>query len=813
MSVTTERYDIQTRLAVGCAGMVYRAIDRGTGFPVALKLFQTLDEFTHPLDVRAMMRNALRLRKLTGAHVAQLLDAVDDSEGPVLVYQYIEGESVATLPGIRRIEKGEAIDIAAQFLAAMECAEKTGMPHGDWKPSNVVIGKTDAGRSFVLVLDWGLASFRRQPTPDSLLFFAPERLAGAPASFCADIFSAGAVLHYLLSGRLLVGGEDRAGLAEAWKVVKPESLKELRPDLPPKFVEWLAWLMDVRPKKRPQSVAEARRALATFKPPPPPMAPRHLAWHPPTTAFQSSASRAPSVRVTAASRPTARPVQPVRPVRPPKAVAVASQPSLVVESTAEPVPTSEEAVLPNPPDVEETISAVAAEEIEAPVESEETSLPVNVEEITPAPEVLPVPVLIANAPAKKRWPAAGIAIVVILLGALTAEGLFMVRKHVWRPGHQADGTLAPSELEPLPPGAKNVWTEYEIGNPAKSGSSAFDSKTGIWTVNGGGADIWFAADQFHLSGERFAGDGELVARVTNVPKTNEWAKSGVMFRSSTAPAAAFAHMVASAGGQLAFQWRATDGAQASTALVPLHIPVWVKVRRMGDQFSGWYSQDGVKWTQLGATQRVSLPRVALAGLCVNAHNNAVVNATTFTNVSMTPYGWNSSDLGGPLPGGAIYDFFSKRWTIRGGGIDIWAKSDQFHFVWRDLEGDQTLQAQVTSIENTNPWVKTGVTFRGSATADAANVTLLETPVSSICFQWRAVTGGDSAYVEQKNVPAPVKLKLERKGNVFTAFFSKDGQKWTQIGVPQTVNMPAKAAAGYCAAAHDTRFVPTVVFDE
>jgi hypothetical protein len=399
-----------------------------------------------------------------------------------------------------------------------------------------------------------------------------------------------------------------------------------------------------------------------------------------------------------------------------------------------------------------------------------------------------------------------ITLLVIALGAVSAAGLVFARKRY----HAAtDLSLAPDPALL----AHNDWKDIEIGNPGKPGSTAFNVKNGVWTVNGGGADIWLASDQFHFSGEMFSGDGELIAQVTQIPNTHVWAKSGVMFRVSDAPDSPFAHMVASQGGNVAFQWRVKAGENAASKEALVQVPVWVKVVRTGNTFSGWYSKDGANWTQLGTTQTVPMPFAVHVGLCVNAHNNATINATNFTNVSFLPPGWTSGDIAGPLPGGAVYDPFGKRWTIRGGGNDIWEQADQFHFVWRTATGDQTLQTCVSSIENVNPWTKAGLMIRAGHDPGAVNVSLLATPSGSICFEWRSAQGGGSAFSELKNAPTPVHLKLERKGNVFTAMASKDGAAWQQVGGPITVQMPAQTEVGYCVTAHEPGSVPTVIFNE
>jgi hypothetical protein len=63
--------------------------------------------------------------------------------------------------------------------------------------------------------------------------------------------------------------------------------------------------------------------------------------------------------------------------------------------------------------------------------------------------------------------------------------------------------------------------------------------------------------------------------------------------------------------------------------------VWVKLTRSGNTFSGYYSTDGVTWTQIGTAQTIALNPTVQAGLAVTAHNNGRLNAATFENVSLS----------------------------------------------------------------------------------------------------------------------------------------------------------------------------------
>lgn len=269
MGLTTQTYDILSRIAIGNGALIYRAVDKATTRQVALKLLVQEGNLDHRLDVDALLADAPRLRQMSGAHICQLLDAYPDDDGPVLVYEFADGRNGQVQGEKRTLAPAEALDVAAQLISALRSGERQKCPHGDVKPSNIMLADLPDGRPFLVVLDWGIAAHRSAMPDESLPFLAPERLAGSPVSHAGDLFSAGAVLFFLLTGKTLVGGQSPEALLAMWRRAQPAVLAELRPDLPAKFVQWVCRLLEPDPKKRPASAVDAGAALAAMGPPPP----------------------------------------------------------------------------------------------------------------------------------------------------------------------------------------------------------------------------------------------------------------------------------------------------------------------------------------------------------------------------------------------------------------------------------------------------------------------------------------------------------------------------------------------------------------
>jgi hypothetical protein len=134
----------------------------------------------------------------------------------------------------------------------------------------------------------------------------------------------------------------------------------------------------------------------------------------------------------------------------------------------------------------------------------------------------------------------------------------------------------------------------------------------VFTVTGSGKDHWHEDDYFHYVYRPLVGDGEIVVRVASLDKVNGYSAAGVMFRFDpdwnrekpgkiTAPGVQF---FATASGTVMWgeRWVSQNqnsgwqpGGNVGTVEDPAKVPVWFKIQRRGNKFSGYYSADGQTW--------------------------------------------------------------------------------------------------------------------------------------------------------------------------------------------------------------------------
>ncbi|HEV2454040.1 MAG TPA: hypothetical protein VGY98_07250, partial [Verrucomicrobiae bacterium] len=162
----------------------------------------------------------------------------------------------------------------------------------------------------------------------------------------------------------------------------------------------------------------------------------------------------------------------------------------------------------------------------------------------------------------------------------------------------------------LPPG----WSDTDIGLPGLSGSAG--NTNGLWTVTGGGSDIWGTADQFNFCSTNFNGDGAMIALVTSLQNSDPgsgWSKAGLMFRNDITAGSANVSIVATAAQGISFQWRSTGGGSSANSVDSgVTAPVWLKLVRSTGVFTGSYSTNGSNWVQVGS-QSVGLNSTVMAG--------------------------------------------------------------------------------------------------------------------------------------------------------------------------------------------------------
>jgi hypothetical protein len=143
------------------------------------------------------------------------------------------------------------------------------------------------------------------------------------------------------------------------------------------------------------------------------------------------------------------------------------------------------------------------------------------------------------------------------------------------------------------------WDTRDIGSVGVTGSARYSS--GIYTLQGAGADIWGSSDAFRYAYRTLTADGTIVARVSALTGTDSWTKAGVMMRQTLDAGSAQATMLVSVARGLAFQRRTvTGGTSSHTSGGAGTAPTWLKLSRSGPVVTASVSPDGSSWRVIGS---------------------------------------------------------------------------------------------------------------------------------------------------------------------------------------------------------------------
>jgi len=144
-----------------------------------------------------------------------------------------------------------------------------------------------------------------------------------------------------------------------------------------------------------------------------------------------------------------------------------------------------------------------------------------------------------------------------------------------------------------------------------------------------------------------------------------------------------------------------------------------------------------------------------------------------------PSPWKARNIG-LRPGNASYDASIGEFTLSSSSTDIWGVKDRANYVYRTLEGDGSIVAEVRLIENMGSWAKAGVMIRNTLDSNAVHVEMMLTAERGATFQYRETVGGRMTDQFADAAP-PTYVKLTRNGDVFTGSISDDGVTWTIVG--------------------------------
>jgi eukaryotic-like serine/threonine-protein kinase len=284
---TILHYEIVEKLGEGGMGVVYKARDTHLDRFVAIKVLPP-ENVADAERKRRFVQEAKSASALNHPNIITIYDISSDDGIDFIAMEYVAGKALNQLITRKGLPLGEALKYAVQIADALAAAHAAGIIHRDLKPGNVMVGGAPERSGSVKVLDFGLAkltdrvdSSDRELTATighddapatgegtivgTISYMSPEQAEGKKVDGRSDIFSFGALLYEMVTGRRAFHGDSKLSTLSAILREEQKPASQVVEGLPRELERIIARCLRKSPERRFQTMADLKVALEELK--------------------------------------------------------------------------------------------------------------------------------------------------------------------------------------------------------------------------------------------------------------------------------------------------------------------------------------------------------------------------------------------------------------------------------------------------------------------------------------------------------------------------------------------------------------------